>query len=613
MRILVNALLLIFVIFIGCNKEAVDNEDSKGSEAVSYSEKIVLAPLAIKGDSIVVSWSKLTNDKFENYHITRQTWLEGQLTAISYIDTNSVTKFVEKTPLSPFVKYQIVGNLSNGEKIESNIEVLERPELKLSFLSATKNGDSIHLSWQKLGYGGVSSYRVMRKQSKDDVLHEIARLDKTRTTYIDTAYSYGPEVGYMIIANFDTNEWVVSNELYVDASAKITLEPVRVSDKSIMLSWTPIRRRSFVEYKVVRTLGLSPYYDVLATITNPSQTIFVDNAVPYHSYVSYSIIAEVLDDRRYMVTSNPKSYSRPEIKSFISSEHGSYLDVLPDPDNNSLLFFDRYGRVSVYDVANAIFAKTIDLNESISFPALGIYNGMKELYVPTYSGKVLIFNAKTLEKITEINTGNSIRSVAQHNGRLYIFYYFLTAECYSRADNSKISYNNIGSPMAVKMIPGSDVKLFGLDASVRSVMAMSMSFDGSNGTLLSTNSRAYQSMEFNPYIFEVYPDGKKIITSARGHVFSVDGTYLNSLSSEPAYTGFAFDKDADEMYACTVNRYIEVFSITTGKQVKMYKSQLYPMKIVKLRDKLVCIGTLLSQGNNFYSGPKEMIIEVIPI
>ncbi|SDD89204.1 hypothetical protein [Niabella drilacis] len=102
-------------------------------------------------DSIKLSWSRLSNDQFSYYSVLRQSWTDDGEVSIARIDSNGLTAFTDKTvPISPFVRYRIVGFLKNGDTLQSNRQEKEYPGLNLKLVQVVRDADSVKISWQKI-------------------------------------------------------------------------------------------------------------------------------------------------------------------------------------------------------------------------------------------------------------------------------------------------------------------------------------------------------------------------------------------------------------------------------------------------------------------------------
>ncbi|MCX6247566.1 MAG: hypothetical protein NTW10_07520 [Bacteroidetes bacterium] len=130
----------------GCKKE---NNGSAVYNPSSYSNKIVLSNLQTSSDSIVLRWSKLSNNRFYLYLVIRRDYKAADPSIFSNSDIiqeiydPSVVKFVDhNVPLAPYLEYEIIGVLvdsitSNYSFIYSNIVTYQRSSIKTFYFNPT--------------------------------------------------------------------------------------------------------------------------------------------------------------------------------------------------------------------------------------------------------------------------------------------------------------------------------------------------------------------------------------------------------------------------------------------------------------------------------------------
>ncbi|MBW3128478.1 hypothetical protein [Hymenobacter profundi] len=121
--------LLLLTLF-ACQKE--DDAD----EPKSYSDKIVLQDLVLAGDSIKLTWSKLEDATLKEYRVVRREETNGPESILNrfYPPSGSslATKFTDDAvPYVPTLEYQVVGVLTSGQMVNSNIVTHKRPEIKI--------------------------------------------------------------------------------------------------------------------------------------------------------------------------------------------------------------------------------------------------------------------------------------------------------------------------------------------------------------------------------------------------------------------------------------------------------------------------------------------------
>lgn len=119
-----------------------DNNGTVVNTSSSYSNKIVLTNIRASSDSVVLTWTKLTNKHFQRYYILRRNYKEANPSSFNYSDIlsevydASVVKFTDNSvPVTSYLEYQIVGIVYDtvnpeNDYIFSNVLSYERSDLK---------------------------------------------------------------------------------------------------------------------------------------------------------------------------------------------------------------------------------------------------------------------------------------------------------------------------------------------------------------------------------------------------------------------------------------------------------------------------------------------------
>jgi len=136
--------LIIFTILSSCKK---DSTNSGVNINPSSSNKIVITNLQFSSDSVVLTWTKLTNKNFRAYYILRRNYKStnpNSFTGSDIIDEiydASVVKFADNNfPVAPYLEYEVVGLISdsltyNYSYIYSNVMPFERSGLKTFYFN----------------------------------------------------------------------------------------------------------------------------------------------------------------------------------------------------------------------------------------------------------------------------------------------------------------------------------------------------------------------------------------------------------------------------------------------------------------------------------------------
>jgi len=200
-------MLLLLTIF-SCQKEESD-------EPKSFSDKIVLQDLEITGDSIKLTWSKLDDASLREYQVIRREEANGPQTILNSRFYNPIgslpnNKFTdEAVPYVPTLEYQVVGVLSSGQNISSNIVTYNRPNIKT--ISATPFDVQFNSQRQVLFFfesdGKISQYDLNKSQLVKSIKTDATIGYCDFATYNGTPELYVPRNdGWVFIYNAETLE-----------------------------------------------------------------------------------------------------------------------------------------------------------------------------------------------------------------------------------------------------------------------------------------------------------------------------------------------------------------------------------------------------------------------
>jgi hypothetical protein len=139
-----------FAIFVVAALSSCKKDNSTGANIpFSYQNKIVITNLQTSNDSVVLTWTKLTNSRFYLYLVIRRNFKAADPTSFSYSDIleeiydADMVRFVDHSfPLTSYLEYEVVGVLldttsSSYNYIYSNVRSYERPNLKTFYFNPT--------------------------------------------------------------------------------------------------------------------------------------------------------------------------------------------------------------------------------------------------------------------------------------------------------------------------------------------------------------------------------------------------------------------------------------------------------------------------------------------
>lgn len=378
---------------------------------------------------------------------------------------------------------------------------------------------------------------------------------------------------------------------------RIVLYHFEVKEGQIDLKWSKLDNQYFDRYLVVRTEGgeypddIAHYNnDIIAVIENVNQTSYTDHNLPHNSYLSYSITGVLnYGVSQKKLQSNKESYLRPEI----IVHNIDPFQVTLDEVNNHLYFFEKYGKISIFDYENEKIINQIDLKQdfALGFSGFGSFENRKELYVPAQDKKLLILDASTLEKIDEIELSKRLSSVASSNGKLFIStddWSYKSLKVYDRATKSLINETGYNKESRIHVIPGRELEF--IETPLSGEYHLYYKFDPEGNLLQSAElDREYPQ---NASIFEFFPGGDNYITSRWGAIYSVPPQFQENLPADNfEYTSFAFNQQKKLLYAgLKEDRHIRIYSTSDFSEVDLLEIKSYPTHLISTKNELIVVG-----------------------
>lgn len=393
-----------------------------------------------------------------------------------------------------------------------------------------------------------------------------------------------------------------SSNLYVED--KIILKDLLISGDSVTLNWEKQGKEVFNNYRIYRIDSL----DIESFSVNSNSTFFIDTSVPKSSFIGYHVSGSLKNGK--FINSNTQLYIRPEIKSlYINPFEAKY-----DHENDLVYFFEESGKITIFDYEKEEIINSINLNERIGYCDFGYFNGKKELYVPGKNGALIILDALTLIKITQISVGIEMLSVVSNKNTLFISTAsnnpnksFLTYNRTNKLLISEIS-NNLKTKH-IKLIPNSNSEILEISSGLSPNNSFNKYFFDSLGKHIKTIN-ILDNNSLNSNLLEIIPLKQKFILSKKGAIFDYD---LNLVAFLPygnlEFTCFEFDNTQNKIYAGSNKNTIEVFDLSNYFHLETIKVENNPWKIIRNSNNNLIV---LSLKTSIFSGyPPRIMIEKI--
>jgi hypothetical protein len=383
-----------------------------------------------------------------------------------------------------------------------------------------------------------------------------------------------------------------------------------VNDSTIVITWPKYRGKNFIRYYIQRSAlyikngKMDLYYDGVDSSTNANDTTFTETKMPVGYQINYSLYIE----NGGLITDNV-AYERPPSTLF----YGEVKDALFDKENKRVYIMHLHPTyllgVTAIDYTTGRQIKSTDFQEfEIGHGDLGDFNGNKELYLAGI-GNILILDASSLEVKDRINCGGSIvNSVVNVNGNLYVSTNDTTggsSECikvYNRATKNLIGRTGYRDKLQLLFLKGTSTEIVGVKVNDDTTNRLSYyQFSAAGLPLLKTQDTVRRDyLHANPEGLRSFPDGKKFITSYKGAIFSKQLVLEQYLKPDGTYSDYAFNDDGSVIYAADIyKRRIDVINYPAGNVVKSYPTNMYPYKIFRDGNTLICLSITWPTSNAF--------------
>lgn len=391
---------------------------------------------------------------------------------------------------------------------------------------------------------------------------------------------------------------------------RVVLDDLQVTADSVSLTWTVLGNPDFRAYQVIRREKPSGAGTDLSFMNDAKKVKFVDKAVPYTPYLEYQVVGVLTSGQP--IASNTIVYERPEIKVLDVSP----FDVQFNRERRQLYIFEREGKISIYDLESNQITKTIHTASTIGYSDFGVHNGVEELYVPRNDGWVFVYNARTLEKVDQINVRLGSSCVVANNNLLYVSTAAWTnrpLKVYSRETKGLVSETGDWDMTRMKKIPGSNTELVEITLNIGPTDQHYYNFSSTGNVLSHKPDRYHGDYPLDAAIFEIFPSGDKYITSSSGAIFNKDLVYEASLPrGNHRFTTFDFDEQNQLIFGGTRSKTIEVYAERDYSHVRSIRTKGYPYRIFKdANNGVICLSSSSVVEDYDYLGPKNIIIETV--
>jgi hypothetical protein len=395
-------------------------------------------------------------------------------------------------------------------------------------------------------------------------------------------------------------------------SDKIVLRDPEFRADSLALTWSKLDNTAFQSYSVLRRISpTDPGQPLNSSYPALTNSRFTDRDVPYAPYVEYEVLGRLATGQP--ISSNRVSYQRPEIKTLSVQP----FDVQFDRQRRQLYFFDKTGIISLYDLATSQLTKTLPTGATIGYCDFGTYQGVGELYVPRNDGWVFIYNARTLEKIDQLNVGSAASCVVANNGLLFVStgaWLNRPLKVYNRASKSLVAETGDWNATRFKRVPNTTTDLLEITLNIGPTDQHAYSFTAEGRPNGHYADRYHGDYQIDANIFEIFPNGRKYITSSLGTIFSKEMVYEASLpKGNLSFTSFDFDAAGQVIYAGTTSKSVEVYTSTGYVHQRSLKTKAYPYRVfLDGSNGVLCVSSVTPLAMiNSYSAypPSQLVIE----
>jgi hypothetical protein len=270
------------------------------------------------------------------------------------------------------------------------------------------------------------------------------------------------------------------------------------------------------------------------------------------------------------------------------------FDIIPDLADNRLYIIERDpGEISIIDYEAMTVVKSVTTDAVIGYCSLGNYRNQNELYVPAKDGRLLIYNAETLEEIDYINLSRSALCAVNNNGILFIStdVWPGSIRVVNRASRSLVSQGGDNEDSRLMIIPNTNTGIIEVTTTGSPIDVDYFGFN-SSGIVASHKDDIYHGdYPVSAAIFQFFPDGLKYICSNAGAIYDLNMKYVNRISKGgELFADFAFNADGSIIYGARSNMNMIVsYSYPDLTKIGEYKTEGNPYKIFRKDNVLICV------------------------
>lgn len=412
-----------------------------------------------------------------------------------------------------------------------------------------------------------------------------------------------------------------------DLNQKMILNDLAVGDNNIVLTWSKVKSNHFKQYIVARVdhwkeiYGSSYHYDTIAIIKDQNTTTFKDINLAESPEVQYRILA-YFDNGNYAF-SNDQIFKHSKFEFFKIAP----FDIIHNVKKHRLYFFENSnGTITSYDYINRVVISKIKLDTSIVYSYLYDDGLVSRLIVPTLDNRLLFLNESDLKTIDSLNIGSGCYSVVINDSKVFVgkFNNF-SYQIFDLNTHKLINAIGNGSNNRLFLVPnsGTDILSVTTDQIPPSIYKVHFDNDGKYSFL---NSSKFDQAIDN-LIFRIFPDGKHLITSEKGAIFSTSLTFIAQLPLPSEYylfSDFCITDGCNKIYAAgSRDKSILEYSFPSININKIYPTIGFPFKIFIDNDYLIVVsnrdqtyyynGNLTNIFSSFDDEYKDFIIERIKI
>jgi hypothetical protein len=373
-----------------------------------------------------------------------------------------------------------------------------------------------------------------------------------------------------------------------------------INDSIVILKWTKYTGNNFQKYKLVRNAmylkngQFTNFRDSLYAGTDINYLSHTDNTMPLARDINYELYVSK-DTTKYnqgFIQVASVYYERPN--SLVS---GIPKDVLINVQQQKLYVTQDYS-ITIVDYNSGRAIKTRQFPSGINYCSLGDFNNIKELYVPTEDGWVLILDATTLQEIDKIYVaGYGVGSVVAINGILFVSssdrtqggIYDNCVKTYDRATKSFIGRTGYWDRTRLTALEGTSVELIDLTINLIPVDLCYYQFSPAGVPITKKQDLYHGTYAMDAGIVRSFPDGSKFITSSSGTIFDKSLVFDRYVKQYGNFSDFAFNADGSQIYAAYgQQKKIDVITYPALNTVNSYTTSFYPYKIFRIGNTMIC-------------------------